>query len=567
MNKYALIGYKYAVAISKGEITANKWIKLECERYLARLDGADLEIYFDYNECQIIYDLLGIINYATGFFIGEPIIKHITGFQAMLLENIFCLKYKATDEKVIEEVYLELGRKSGKSFIASLIEILIMLRSEKFSQHATAGKTREISSLVRNSMIEIIKSSPSITKYFKIRRDQITCLLNDCTSKHLSGEADNINGLRLDSYVVDEVANMNDGSVVDALKLSQMSVKSRLAIYISTQYANPRNVFNELLEYHKKILLGEIKTKNTFGLLYELDENDSYEDMSCWIKCSPLQMQIDDGIKFLKQEYEKGKSVPSSLREFRIKILNERLVEKSSSFIGMEDYEKCVVDKPPIDINGAVCFVGVDLSKVIDTTGVSFVYPYLDGNTLKQYVEVYNFLPNEESLVEHTKMDKYDYLSAKSRGEIITTDNVIIDQEIVLNFIVDMIKKYDLKCQGICIDPHNSSYFVTQVEKLGYEVYMIYQSAKHISEPIETLKAQILEQRVLFKKNDFLKWQFSNCKVVTDTQGYSRLDKFSKNCNRIDGVASSIDALKLSFYYKPQGKTLEEILMEDDYFV
>ena len=137
----------------------------------------------------------------------------------------------------------------------------------------------------------------------------------------------------------------------------------------------------------------------------------------------------------------------------------------------------------------------------------------------------------------------------------------------VLNFIVDMIKKYDLKCQGVCVDPHNSSYFVTQVEKLGYEVYMIYQSAKHISEPIETLKAQILEKRVLFKKNDFLKWQFSNCKVVTDTQGYSRLDKFSKNCNRIDGVASSIDALKLSFYYKPQGKTLEEILMEDDYFV
>lgn len=539
----------------------------ESERYIARLDGSDDEIYFDYAECEIIYKLLRLINYSTGFFAGQPIIEHIAGFQAMILENVFCFRHKSNNKRVIEEVYLELGRKSGKSFIASLIEIIIMLRAEEYSQTACGGKTRDISSLVRNMIVELINSSPYIKKHFKITREQITCKLNNCTLKALSGEADNLNGKLLSSFIVDEVANMADSSVIDALKLSQMSTNTRLAIYISTQYSNPHNVFNELLEYHKKILKGELKVKNTFGLLFEMDEGDSYKDEKNWIKASPLQMTLEDGINFLRGEFNKGLTVPSAMREFRIKILNERLVEKSSSFIGMEDYEKCVVDKPPMDINGAVCFVGIDLSKVIDTTGISFVYPYLDGNTLKQYVEVYNFLPNEESLVEHTKTDKYDYLSAKSRGEIITTDNVIIDQEVVLNFIVDMIKKYDLKCQGVCIDPHNSSYFVTQVEKLGYEVYMIYQSAKHISEPIETLKAQILEKRVLFKKNDFLKWQFSNCKVVTDTQGYSRLDKFSKNCNRIDGVASSIDALKLSFYYKPQGKTLEEILMDDDFFV
>ena len=570
MTKNDLLGYQYAKKVVEGKEISNRWIFLECKRYINRLEGADNTIYFDYKEAEIIYKLLELINYSTGFYAGEPVIRHLAGFQAMFLENIFCWFYKddsyGNKKRVIEEVYLEIGRKSGKSFICALTEIIIMLRADEYSQTACAGKIRDISSLVRNMVAELIKSSPYIKKHFKITRECITCKLNNCTLKALSGEADNINGKLLSSYIVDEVANMSDSSVIDALKLSQMSTRTRLAIYISTQYANPQNVFNELINYHKKILKGELKVKNTFGLLFEMDEGDSYEDEQNWYKASPLQMSLEDGRQFLRGEFNKGKSVPSAMREFRIKILNEQLVERTESYIDMNDYKKCVVDNAPFDIYGATCFIGVDLSKVIDTTGISLVFPYMDGGILKQYVEVYNFLPNEDSLIEHSKTDKIDYIACRDRGEILTTNNVIIDQQFVIDFCLEKISKYNLKVVGFCVDPHNSSLFVTEIEKQGFEVFIIYQSAKHISEPIETLKGQIKEQRVLFKKNQFLDWQFSNCKVITDTQGYSRLDKFSQKCNRIDGVAATLDALKLSFYYKPQ-KDLNAYILSDDFFI
>lgn len=570
MIRNDLLGYQYAKRVVEGNEIANKYIILECKRYLNRLENADDEIYFDYKEAEIIYQLLELVNYSTGFYAGEPVIRHLAGFQAMFLENVFCWFYKDDScghkKRVIEEVYLEIGRKSGKSFLCALTEIIIMLRADEYSQTACAGKIRDISSLVRNMVVELINSSPYIKKHFKITRECITCKLNNCTLKALSGEADNINGRLLSSYIVDEVANMSDSSVIDALKLSQMSTKTRLAIYISTQYANPQNVFNELINYHKKILKGELKVRNTFGLLFEMDEGDNYEDERNWYKASPLQMSLEDGRQFLRGEFNKGKSVPSAMREFRIKILNEQLVERTESYIDMKDYKKCVVDNTPFDINGATCFIGIDISKIIDTTGVSFVFPYMDNGVLKQYVEVYNFLPNEDSLIEHSKTDKIDYLACRDRGEIITTNNVIIDQQFVINFCLEKISKYNLKVGGFCVDPHNSSLFVTEIEKQGFEVFIIYQSAKHISEPIETLKGQIKEQRVLFKKNQFLEWQFSNCKVITDTQGYSRLDKFSQKCNRIDGVASTLDALKLSFYYKPP-KDLNEYILSDDFFV
>ena len=78
-----------------------------------------------------------------------------------------------------------------KSFLTALIEVLILLRAAKFSQSGIGGKTRDISSLVKNAVIELIKSSPAISKYFKITRDKITCLINEATLKNFSG------GLRL----------------------------------------------------------------------------------------------------------------------------------------------------------------------------------------------------------------------------------------------------------------------------------------------------------------------------------------------------------------------------------
>jgi phage terminase large subunit-like protein len=80
----------------------------------------------------------------------------------------------------------------------------------------------------------------------ELTRDRVECKLNECTMKHLSGEANNINGLLLSSFIVDEVANQEDASIIGALKLSQMSTKDRLSIYISTQYDLEINAFNDL---------------------------------------------------------------------------------------------------------------------------------------------------------------------------------------------------------------------------------------------------------------------------------------------------------------------------------
>lgn len=539
MDKKDLKGYQWAKDVVEGRFPANKWVKLECKRYVDRLDGEiELPSYFDFDEAETIYKLLSLMNYATGFYANKPIIDYAVGFQFMAWENIFCWFYKDLGQsgfrkRMIEEVYLEIGRKAGKSFFCAVTEILIMLRSPKFAQHATAGKTREISSIVRTAMVEIIKASPLISKHFKITRDKIECKLNECTTKHLSGEANNINGLLLSSFIVDEVANQEDGSIVGALKLSQMNTKDRLSIYISTQYDLEFNIFDELLDFHKGILQGtDSDIINTFGLIFELDEEDDFNDESTWIKANPLQMVFEDGRDFLRKEYKKGLTIPSAMKEFRIKILNERLSGVlENGYVDFDKWKLCSV--PAIDLQGKEVIVGVDLSITTDLTAVSIMYKESD----KYYLTSHGFLP-ERSLPE--RREKIDYRSYERQGYCTITPGDIVNYTIVEDYIRNIENKHNCTIRCIVSDPFNG---LQMMESLAndYEVIILKQTYGNLSPAIKQFRDDIYTDKIRYEKNKLLDWCMSN---TTTIKGKATDDillaKENKNKHRIDLVVASI---------------------------
>lgn len=543
MKKEDLIGYNYAKDVVNGEIVANTWVKLECERYINRLDGLENDIYFDYEDCEILYSLLAIINYSTGFYANKPVIQHIVGFQAMILENIFCLFYKETDEfgervPVIEEVYLEIGRKSGKSFISALILLLSSLMLEQFSQIAVGGKTRDVSGLVFKQIKELIKSSPAIRNRFKINRTEIICKINETVINNLSGEADTINGKLLSCYVVDEVSNMQDSSVVDALKLSQMSTKRRLAIYISTQYDNPVSVFNELLDYHRKVLLGAIPARNTFGLLFELDENDDYKDERNWIKASPLQMTFQNGVDFLRQEYQKGLTIPSAMREFRIKILNQKLTkQKADNLIKYEDWKRGEIEE--LDFRGKEVVIGVDLSVSIDLSGISI--GYMENNSY--YFKALGFL-GRDSLRERT--EKYDYLLGEQQGECFLNSGRTVNYSYIKDYILNLEDKLGCKIKMMIFDSYNANLLADELsEILKVPVIFLKQTYSELDSPTKELQRASMEDRLYHQKSTLYDIHCCDTLINYGKSGQIMIDKQSRSTKKyhIDLMSATVFCL------------------------
>lgn len=540
MKKTDLIGYNYAKDVVDNKIIANKWVKLECQRYIDRLDGKEDTIYFDYEDCEILYSLLAIINYSTGFYANEPILDHIAGFQSMILENIFCLFYKETDEfglriPVIEECYLEIGRKSGKSFISALILLVSSLMSEPFSQIAIGGKTRDISGIVFKQIKELIKCSPAIRSKFKINRTEIICKINETQINNLSGDADNQNGKLLSVFCADEVGAMPDSSIIDALKLSQMSTKRRLAIYISTQYDNPINPFNDLIDYHRKVLLGAIPAINTFGLLFELDETDDFKDERNWIKASPLQMGFEDGRKFLRSEYQKGLTIPSAMREFQIKILNMKLTkQKAENLVKYEDWKRGELEE--LNFKGKNVVIGVDLSVSIDLSGLTI--GYMENNCY--YFKSVGFL-GRDSLVE--RQEKYDYLLGEQRGECFLNQGRTVNYGFIKDYILSIEEKFGCKVKMLVFDSYNANLLAEELSQImKIPVIFLKQTYSELDSPCKELQRSSMENRLYHLKSTLYDIHCVDTLVSYGKSGQIMPDKQTRRSNKyhIDLMSSTV---------------------------
>lgn len=110
---------EYARDVVDGKEKVGKYVKLECIRFLDRLEqwrtNPEYEYYFDYDRVRQINKILKLLNFATGVRTGEPLLTGLFGFQFFILHNIFCWRHKVTGKRLIREVYLEIARKNGKN--------------------------------------------------------------------------------------------------------------------------------------------------------------------------------------------------------------------------------------------------------------------------------------------------------------------------------------------------------------------------------------------------------------------------------------------------------------------
>ena len=72
-NKDDLIGLDWAKQVLRGEFKANKYVILECARYVKRMETEKVQdkngsyYYFDYVDIEFIYGTISLKNYTKGF--------------------------------------------------------------------------------------------------------------------------------------------------------------------------------------------------------------------------------------------------------------------------------------------------------------------------------------------------------------------------------------------------------------------------------------------------------------------------------------------------------------------
>ena len=523
--------------ISEKELTTDE-VKQQCEIFIEDYEvnqyKDDFDFFFSEKKLKKINNLLKLFNYATGFIVGQNVLKGLVGFQAFFICAIFGWRYKEDPNKFrYRDIVLFIPRKNAKTFIAAIVFLLLMLTEQDYSEFYSICVDRDLAKEIRKAMSQIIAASPHIKKHFFVSESEIgiiKCKITNSFYYPRTSKANKNNAIRPAAVVADEVGAFTTNENIQAMRKGQLSVKNPLMLKLTTAYAESDSIMLEELEYDRAVLNGTIDNKRLFALLYYATLEEAWTDEGLY-KANPLK--VKENYDEIKADRETAKIKTSEQEEFLTKNLNIFLqTNEMNKYLDIKWWKKCKVEEKLFieKVKGKEVVVGLDLSVTTDLTAVGIMFKEDD----KYYCHSKGFLP-EENLKE--RREKHiNYRSFANKGWCDIHQGMTVNYTKVEEYIRNIEKEFECTIRAIVTDPMNAKELV---ERLGadYDVVLLRQTYTNLSPPTKEFRNSVYNGNIKYSENKLLDWNMQNASTSKGKADDEMLNKENKNKQRIDLVA------------------------------
>ena len=519
------IAYMYAKWAAEEEFYIGKWVRLQCQEWIDIADGKSEEAYVCEKTYEKMCKLLKLLVHPD---LQCSIYEGLEPYAWLLITAIFCTKKREDGTRYYVTGLLEIGRKNFKTFNCGVIFILLMLMEPQFSRFFSVAPDLLLSSELKQAIRKIIKSSPKISKYFKVLRSQIRCELTESEYTPLAYSKDGMDGKLANAFLADEAGALDDYPV-EAMRSSQITLHNKLGIIISTQYPNDNNVMITEIDMAKRMLADTDSTHKTFALLYEPDEELQIGDI--WqtddrvlYQANPVAVTYDYIMDDLREKRAVAVIYPNKRENFLCKHCNIKFKSLGSeAYIEITDVKKCVRVEDPEWWKGRRVWLGADLSMTEDNTSVAMV----TIENSKIYAKVWGFIP-EDRKAEKSKREGVDYDKLIRKGVCFASEGATINYSDVENF-----------------DKYNALSTIQKLEEKGIECVIVRQHSDTLHMPTKLLKEAILNEEFAYDENELLEINFENARCVYDNNMNRYVNK-KKSSGKVDMVVSLINAIYLA---------------------
>lgn len=539
--------YKYAKwCVKEDNNRVGIYIKKQCQVWIDICDGKDTEAYIDLKTYKKIIKLLRLMNHPD---LHCTMDEGLEDYAWLLIVAVFCTKHTDTGARYYRTALVKICRKNFKTFTAAVIFIIAMLIEPKFSRFFSVAPDLKLSKELQIAIRKIIKSSPLLNKdkYFKPMRNEIRCPINETEFTPLAYSEDRMDGKLAAMFLADEAGAM-DSYPVEAMRSSQLTLKNKLGIIISTEYPNDNNVLIDETDIAKKILDGLLDDKRYFALIYE--PNIEYHSGDKWKHCDEAIYQANPvavSMPYVFEELVKMRSLAilyeNKRENFICKHLNMHYKSLGvEGFVDISKVKECVIEEDLEFWKGKRVYLGLDLSQSDDNTSVAMVTFY-EG---KIYAKVWGFIPKEAVEVKSSR-EGVDYKKLIKDGVCFACGGEIIDYRFVERFILSIPEKYGVEIVQLGFDRYNAISTVQKLEsddKNPIECVEIRQHSSVLHPPTKLLKEQIIEKMFQYDRNRLLEINFQNARCTRDTNLNMYVNK-KKSKGKVDMVISIINALYL----------------------
>jgi phage terminase large subunit-like protein len=319
--------------------------------------------------------------------------------------------------------------------------------------------------------------------------------------------------------------------LVDAMETATASRRQPLILHITTAGYDKKTICWEKYDYACKVRDGIINDPYFLPVIFETLPEDDWKQESVWKKANP-NLGVSVSLAYLKQACKEAQEVPAKENTFRRLHLNQ-WTEQDSRWLSMDVWNECEGRYCEKDLEGKICYGGLDLSTTTDLS--AFVLYFPDTRS----VLCYPFAPKENAQ-RRSKRDKAPYLDWERSGHMTLTEGDVIDYDVIRRRINELGKRFNIRC--IAVDRWNCTQITTQLDGDGFNIVPMGQGYQSMTAPTKEIEKMIIGRELRHNNHPALNWCVSNVSVEQDAAGNIKPSK-KKSTERIDCVVALINAV------------------------
>ncbi|MCL2521268.1 MAG: terminase large subunit [Erysipelotrichales bacterium] len=535
---------EYYQEIEKGNIIVGKELKSQLDFLIAELSNP--KFTFDPKPGLMRINFIETFcKHTKSPFNGQPFLLEL--WEKALLQTAYGFKCATSGLRRFNEVVLLVARKNGKTTFIAGIDLAEFFLSSGGTDIVCASNTNDQASILFEEINNMREGSKTLRneKYSKKNIFFIYSPKNKNKIKKLSAQSRNKDGFNIEVGCIDEVHEMTDSKVYDAIKQSQSTKLEPLIFIITTEGVVTQGFLDQKLIYCRKLIKGEITDERVLPWLYTQDSiEEIYQDQRSWQKSNPSLGSVKL-ISYLEDIMNKSKNdhaikVTMLCKDFNVKQTDQ------GAWLEFRDLDNPAKFKIK-EVQDNYAIGGVDLS---NTTDLTVAILLIVKNGIKHVLMQY-FMPSE--VIEKRKEeDAAPYDTWVAQGLITVTQGSQNDFSLVTKWFVEMIRGHQVRPLWIGYDPWNSLYWVKEMEDAGFTLEKVRQGIYSLSEPMKQLEADLKNKLVNYNNHPIMKWNLANTQAKVDINGNIQPSKLGSKFKRIDGAVALIIAYAVLNRYKQE---------------
>nr|DAZ33508.1 MAG TPA: Terminase large subunit [Caudoviricetes sp.] len=488
--------------------------------------AADYAVAFIENLCH-----------TKGTWAGKPF--ELIDWQEQIIRDLFGT-LKPNGYRQFNTAYIEIPKKQGKSELAAAVALLLTCGDgEERAEVYGCAADRQQAAIVFDVAADMVRMCSALSKRVKILASQKRLIYTPTNSFYqvLSAEAYSKHGFNIHGVVFDELHTQPNRKLFDVMTKGSGDARMQpLYFLITTAGTDTHSICYETHQKAKDIIEGRKIDPTFYPVIYGADESDDWTDPKVWKKANP-SLDITVGIDKVKAACESAKQNPGEENAFRQLRLNQ-WVKQAVRWMPMEKWDKCAFAVDEDELEGRVCYGGLDLSSTTDITAFVLVFPPLDEDD-KYIILPYFWIP-EDNLTLRVNRDHVPYDVWERQGYLQTTEGNVVHYSFIEKFIERLGERFNIR--EIAFDRWGAVQMVQNLESMGFTVVPFGQGFKDMSPPTKELMKLVLEQKIAHGGHPVLRWNMDNIFIRTDPAGNIKADK-EKSTEKIDGAVATIMAL------------------------